>query len=82
MKKEIEVTKLDLRSVFRVVVIMSLIPGLLIFLASLLQGEFVLWTVIVTPIASGISAVIGSFIYNLVAKNFGGIRAEIHLDDC
>lgn len=81
MQKRVEVTKLELASVFRVTVIVGLVPGLFSFVAGLFYGEFILWNLIVTPLMSGVGSVVAGFIYNLVAKNFGGIQAEINVDD-
>lgn len=82
MKKKVELTNIDLTSLFRAVVITMAIPLLISLVLGLVSGAGAsVWSIIMAPVAYGLVMMLLGASYNWLAPHFGGVIVEIEVWD-
>lgn len=81
---KLEIKKLDVKSVFKVVLYFSLIPVLIVFIGFLISGIFIgslefiaIIPILIYPFFLGLIGMVTALIYNWFSKKFGGLRIEV-----
>jgi hypothetical protein len=78
MKKRVRLTQIDLKSLFRAVIITSVIPLLIYLALALLSGSFVsVLQVVLAPVTYGLVMMLLGASYNWLAPKYGGIEVEV-----
>lgn len=82
MKKKVELTKIDLTSLFRAVVITMAIPLLISLVLAFLGGAGAsVWSIIMAPVVYGLVMMLLGASYNWLAPHVGGVIVEIDVRD-
>lgn len=79
MRKTITIRKLNLRSVFRTVLMCMAVPYLGLLLIAIIRGAFnEIFPVIFAPLIQGAFVMLMAASYNWLAPRFGGLVIEVH----
>lgn len=81
---KLEIKKVDIKSVFKVVLYFSFIPVLIVFIGFLISGIFIgslefkaIIPILLYPFFLGLIGMVTALIYNWFSKKFGGLRIEV-----
>ncbi len=82
MKKKVELRKIDLKSLFRAVVITMAIPVIIVLILGLVGGEDIsLASVVLVPVLYGLVMMLLGSSYNWLAPRFGGLIVQVVMQD-
>lgn len=81
MKKQVELTKIDLKSLFRAVVISSVILVIIQVILGFIAGGGMGLFYLLGPVGSGLVAMLLGASYNWLAPQYGGVKVEVTIHD-